>query len=140
MEKKGIASKLVPGILIFCVIPILLYITGIGCPIKFSTGISCPGCGMTRAWFAALSGHLDLAFAYHPLFWMVPIIVVTALFHDRIPRRPYTGTLIVCMVMLLLVWAFRMFAPDAWAAFVGNEHAKDVVSVGMPRWLEWLIG
>ena len=24
-------------------------LTGIGCPIWFSTGISCPGCGMSRA-------------------------------------------------------------------------------------------
>lgn len=24
-------------------------LTGIGCPIRFSTGISCPGCGMSRA-------------------------------------------------------------------------------------------
>ena len=23
-------------------------LTGIGCPIRFSTGISCPGCGMSR--------------------------------------------------------------------------------------------
>ena len=46
---------------------------GITCPIKFITGISCAGCGMSRAWMAFL--HLDIAkaFAYHPLFWLVPI-------------------------------------------------------------------
>ena len=58
MDKKAAASKIVPGILIFCGIPILLYVTGIGCPIKFWTGVSCPGCGMTRAWLAALSGRV----------------------------------------------------------------------------------
>lgn len=140
MDKKAAASKIVPGILIFCGIPILLYVTGIGCPIKFWTGVSCPGCGMTRAWLAALSGHLDLAMAYHPLFWIVPLIVVTALFRERIPRRLYVVTLIVCMVALLIVWACRLFAPDAWATVTGDEHVKDVVGVGMPRWLEWLIG
>ena len=139
MDKK-VASKLVPGILIFCAIPILLYVTGIGCPIKFWTGVSCPGCGMTRAWLAAISGRLDLAVAYHPLFWTVPLIVVTALFRERIPRRLYVVTLIVCMVALFVVWACRLFAPDAWAALTGSEHVRDVVSVGMPRWLEWLIG
>ncbi|MDE7047571.1 MAG: DUF2752 domain-containing protein, partial [Lachnospiraceae bacterium] len=28
----------------------LFTVLGIGCPIKFITGISCMGCGMTRAW------------------------------------------------------------------------------------------
>ncbi len=140
MDKKLIASKIVPGILMFCVIPILLYVTGIGCPIKFWTGVSCPGCGMTRAWLAVLSGHFDLAMAYHPLFWIVPLIVVTALFHKRIPRRLYVVTLIVCIVALLIVWVCRLFTPDVWATVTGDEHVKDVVGVGMPRWLEWLIG
>ena len=31
---------------------------GITCPIKFITGISCAGCGMSRAWLALL--HFDL--------------------------------------------------------------------------------
>ena len=37
-------------------------LTGIGCPIRFSTGISCPGCGMSRAVLLMLSGHFQAAF------------------------------------------------------------------------------
>lgn len=140
MGARGITSKLVPGILAFCVVPILLYVTGIGCPIKFCTGVSCPGCGMTRAWLAALSGDFSLAMAYHPLFWTVPLIVVTAMFHERIPRRLYFGVLIVCMVALLAVWVVRMFLPDVWVTVVGCEQAKNVVGFGTPRWLEWFTG
>ncbi len=140
MGKRGIASKFVPGILVFCVVPLVLYVTGIGCPIKFWTGVSCPGCGMTRAWLAALSGRFDLAMAYHPLFWMIPLIVVTAMFHERIPRRLYVGTLIVCMVALLAVWVTRMFMPDVWASVAGDVQVRDVVGVEMPRWFKWFAG
>ena len=50
----------------------LLYVAleafGVTCPIRFLTGISCAGCGMSRAWLSLL--RLDLAGAvyYHPLF------------------------------------------------------------------------
>jgi len=37
-------------------------LTGIGCPIRFSTGISCPGCGMSRAVLLMLSGLFQALF------------------------------------------------------------------------------
>ena len=46
-------------------------LTGIGCPIRFSTGISCPGCGMSRAVLLLLSGHFQAAFQMHPLVYAV---------------------------------------------------------------------
>ena len=46
---------------------------GISCPIKFVTGISCAGCGMTRAWKVLLfHGDFRQAFYYHPLF-LLPV-------------------------------------------------------------------
>ena len=49
---------------------------GIGCPIKYATGISCIGCGMTRAWLSLL--HLDIrgAFYYHPAFFLPPLVLI----------------------------------------------------------------
>ena len=51
---------------------------GVGCPIRYVTGIPCPGCGLTRAYWAVL--HLDFAaaFSYHPLFWLVPFLLFAA--------------------------------------------------------------
>lgn len=46
-------------------------LTGIGCPIRFFTGISCPGCGMSRAVLLLLSGHFQAAFRMHPLVYAV---------------------------------------------------------------------
>lgn len=55
----------------------LLYLAlgliGVGCPIKFHTGVSCLGCGMTRAWISVLRLRFGDAFSYHPL-WPVPLI------------------------------------------------------------------
>ncbi len=47
---------------------LLLESLGITCPIKFCTGISCAGCGMSRAWLALLRGDLGAAVSFHPLF------------------------------------------------------------------------
>ncbi|MBO4890966.1 MAG: DUF2752 domain-containing protein [Lachnospiraceae bacterium] len=54
---------------------VFLHVAGIGCPIRFFTGISCPGCGMTRAYIELL--HFDPAHAtfFHPL-WPLPMIFV----------------------------------------------------------------
>ena len=48
------------------------HITGIGCPIKFLTGISCGGCGMTRAWLSVAALDIKGAFYYHRLYLFLP--------------------------------------------------------------------
>ena len=62
---------------------------GITCPIKFITGISCAGCGMSRAWMAFLQLDIAKAFAYHPLFWLVPIAVIVLLCKSKINIKIY---------------------------------------------------
>lgn len=57
----------------------LFNLMGITCPIKYVTGISCLGCGMTRAWISVL--HLDFkgAFYYHPGF-LLPLAALILIF------------------------------------------------------------
>ena len=61
-----------------------LYLLDIGCIFRLVTGIPCPGCGMTRAWLAALRLDFAAAFAYHPLFWVVPIAFVLAFVREEV--------------------------------------------------------
>jgi hypothetical protein len=51
------------------------------CPFRLLTGLSCPLCGTTRAWHAALHGHWSEAFSQHPVMpLLLPLaIAVTAL-------------------------------------------------------------
>ena len=60
---------------------ILESVFGITCPILFLTGISCAGCGMSRAWFCVLRMDFTGAFRYHPLF---PFPLIGCTFHQLI--------------------------------------------------------
>lgn len=81
---------------------------GITCPIKFITGISCAGCGMSRAWMAFL--HLDIAkaFAYHPLFWLVPIAVIVLLCKSKINIKIYKIIIFTIIIMFAIVYMCRL--------------------------------
>lgn len=82
-------------ILIIGLFYLLLQTLGITCPVKYVTGISCPGCGMTRAMLSALSLNFDKAFYYHPLFPIVPIGAFILLFQRRIKHSAiYLGIIV----------------------------------------------
>ena len=87
-------------------------LTGVGCPIKHVTGMSCPGCGMTRAWGAVLRLDFSKAWAYHPL-WFLPVPgAALLLFKDRLPRRFFRIALFVIVAAFFVVYAIRMADPD----------------------------
>lgn len=69
-------------ILLFALIAV--FYLSFGCPVRLLTGVSCPGCGMTRALFALLKLDFSLAFEMHPLVLLliVYIIRMTALAMD----------------------------------------------------------
>ena len=52
------------------VLYVILESFGVTCPIKYITGISCAGCGMSRAWISLLHFNIHDAFMYHPLFFL----------------------------------------------------------------------
>lgn len=49
----------------------IFHITGIGCPIKYLTGVSCLGCGTTRAWLALLKGDVAAAFKFVAMYFII---------------------------------------------------------------------
>lgn len=74
-NNKSRASKNICDLLLFLVILVLLnfFYT---CPFRLILGISCPGCGMTRALHSMLRLDFSGAFHYHPLFWTIPLIFI----------------------------------------------------------------
>ena len=72
---------------------VVLYVVlenlGITCPIKFFTGISCAGCGMSRAWLSVLRLDMAGAFRYHPLFFLPPVVLVVILLKSKINIKVY---------------------------------------------------
>ena len=85
---------------------------GVTCPIKFVTGISCAGCGMSRAWLALLRLDLAAAFSFHPLFWLPVPAALLLLIRRRLPKRMVRTLLIGMCTLFLAVYVVRLLQPD----------------------------
>lgn len=137
-SRHGKVRDLLVGALLLACMLLVFYVTGIGCPIRFATGVSCPGCGMTRAWISALTLRFDLAIAYHPLFWLVPPLFFLVAMRQRIPRNLFNALIALSLALIIVVWLVRLaVAPDSNMIFSSVE-CVDVVSIGEPPWLQAL--
>jgi hypothetical protein len=97
---------------------LMLYLAGIylffsllhiGCPLKFITGISCPGCGMTRAYYSLMQLDINKALHYHPLFILVPLMIALYLFDFYIKPKFVKGLWAVIIIAFLSTYLFRLF-------------------------------
>lgn len=103
------------SLLIFIVIIIFIYgslqIFGITCPIKFITGVSCPGCGMTRAYLSLLKLDFKSAYYYHPLFILPAFGLIIYIFRGKFSKKSLRGLEIFFVLVFLTVYVFRMMDP-----------------------------
>lgn len=79
-----------------------------GCPIRFFLGISCPGCGMTRAWAAVLRLDFAGAFSLHPLFPLAPLVAAAFVFGDWIDFSRYRWAVVLTAILFIAVYLIRM--------------------------------
>lgn len=96
-------------ILIIVIIYAVGMLFGITCPILYFTGISCPGCGMTRAWINIFDGNLQKAFIFHPLFWMPLLVGLLWLIKNKIDKEYMKNIYRVLLSLILIVWFLRFF-------------------------------
>ncbi len=115
MELKSFLQKIkeaiVPIVVIGAVI-LVSYIFKLGCPLKFVTGISCPGCGMTRAYLSLLHGDVKGAFFYHPLFFVLPLALVVYWARSIVGQRKCDIIMAILILSLLILYVYRMFCSD----------------------------
>lgn len=92
---------------------ILIYILFTGCPIRLLTGVSCAGCGMSRAYFCLLHLNIRGAFHYHPLF-ICPIIfiVVFVLTKFGFPAKRAKVIYNIMASLFIGVYIYRMLNPN----------------------------
>jgi len=95
-------------------------IPGWPCPILQSLGIPCPGCGLTRATFLLIRGHVHASLTYHafaPIFLLgLAVVGAAGLLPDI--ARPFleklvtperrTGILFILLTVLILYWLARL--------------------------------
>lgn len=94
-----------------------VYLKGVPCIIKYFTGVSCLGCGMTRAWLAALKLDFSMAFYYHPLFFMPAIILIIILNRKRLKPKTLSGIIWTVLILFGIVYIYRMFTPNGIVIF-----------------------
>ena len=109
---KKYQSALFATLLIACLY-LALFAVGITCPIKHVLGISCPGCGMSRALFYFLTLRPTIAFSYHPLvFLLLPFAAVCLILHQKQQKKAFRAILITGAALLLTVWLYRLLFTD----------------------------
>ena len=105
MQKQDL--RIVAAIALFYV---LLESGGISCPILYLTGVSCAGCGMSRAWLALLRGNFAGAFVFHPLFWLPVPTGALLLFRRKLPTPFFRWGMTAVCALALVVYAVRMLS------------------------------
>ena len=102
------SDKLQITVVIFLFI-VLLKIFNITCPIKYLSGISCAGCGMTRAWLSLLHLDFSAAFTYHPLFLFGPLVPLLFIFNNNLPRKARIFIWTLLLSAFFIVYLLRLF-------------------------------
>lgn len=124
MNEKTTTSKqsTIYVIISFIVLILILYVTGIGCPIRFLFGVCCPGCGLTRAYVSLLHMDLKSAFIYHPLFILPPIIF--AIYISNVNSKIKNYVMVTSVILFLVLYLFRIFG----GIFITNNELFNKIS------------
>jgi len=105
MKRRGFKKRLfrLLTFLLICAAVSPLFFHFYRCPIYSFFGVPCPGCGMTRALRAALTLDFSKAFYYHPLFWLVLLLIPAgAVFY--LSGKPYTPKIRRLVIGIALVF------------------------------------
>lgn len=107
-QRRKRIIELLSGTAAVVLLYVILAVVGIGCPIKYITGVSCAGCGMTRAYVALFHFDFAKAFYYHPLFLLPPVAVLTMLLKNKISIKFYRAIWFTIVVAFVIVYLYRM--------------------------------
>lgn len=117
--------KAVIGIFLFYFLMGVIF--NIGCPILWLTGISCAGCGMTRAWFYVFCLDFESAFYYHPLFWLPAAVLFFYFFRKKMSKHLVRILSLIAVLMFLIIYLLRMLDPSnnivifqPWEGIIGK--------------------
>ena len=101
---------------------LVLFALGITCPIKWLTGVSCPGCGMSRACFSLLRLDFAAAFEYHPVIFAMPLFALLFVYFSwREMKRSRDAVIYVFAAVMLVTYFIRLFTGASVVVFEPSE-------------------
>lgn len=84
-------------------------VLNITCPIKLISGISCPGCGMTRALKSLLLLDFNAAFNYHPLvFALIPMAIILLVLSVKRKFKIRSYAIYIISFIFIVVYLYRL--------------------------------
>ena len=102
---------------------LLRFALGLPCPIRYLTGIACPGCGMTRALWSLATLDPAAAWHYHPACFGLLALAPPLLWCHHTGKRKGTAALLSLLVILLLtVYLFRLLTGDRTVVTVEPQN------------------
>ena len=120
--------------LCFVALILTMMLFHIPCPIKYLTGMSCAGCGMTRALLSALSLDFSAAFYYHPLWILLfPTALLLIVFKAKKKKIAFNAVLYCVAILFFAVWIYRLACGDDIVAFEFDDSAIN-------RAIQWIAG
>ena len=112
MRRYSTLLKLLLGGIIAAAVLLLFY----HCPFRFFFGVSCPGCGMTRALFSAVFSDFETAFYYHPMLPMLLPVGVYILLQRfcgmQVSNRRQNIYILLFAAVMILVYVVRLVTGD----------------------------
>lgn len=123
MNKRLIAAAIAGAVVI----------TAYKCPIKYLTGFSCPGCGMTRA-LIMMFYDMKGAFYMHPLFPAAAASIPAAFIKKyRVFLKEHSEHFTQIAVFLLIavyIWRMLVVYPDAPMEYQEKNLMKILLKLG----------
>ena len=95
---------------IACVFALILCVLTavVGCPTLRLWGIPCPGCGVTRAWLAFLSGDFKIAVTYNLFFLPLSMVFLWVLVNTLSHRNPTTAEKVIAYGIAILACTYNV--------------------------------
>ncbi len=87
-----------------------MYEIGIQCVFLRMTGIPCPGCGITRATAALLSGRVSEVFMYYPAYGVLPVLFLYFMYDGEVfsHKALNRAVLIACAAVIIIFYVIKL--------------------------------
>jgi hypothetical protein len=114
--KRQLTAVGVSGVLALGVLATLPQAYWPKCPIYWTTGIHCPGCGGLRATSALLDGNFVAALNQNIFVFLAPVLVGVGFLVPRAKKPHLTKTFIAVVAVVALVYTILRNLPGSWMA------------------------